>query len=673
VRCLERGSFVTARDIDRATAMVDASPDTVRDAPLLVAGDDRESATKNTVKGVHIFSYKVRAVAEKAMTIWGVLLRQQSDRSLPRTYFPQGALSTQKLNCHEYIGLLLLYDIFFLSTLGDQMMGSKDSEKRSRTYSSLGWLGSDNMSDWVQTLEGLLLLDTLLSQDTMTVEDVMTLRAYMPRFLDLIRHTVNKKDGTGMKTLKYHLLLHIWECILKYGVARNFDTQAGEHNHIVIAKKTAARTQKRSLLLDWQSAVRYIEDLIISTLSSRVSQSTNNKPSSEMGRATLEKPLVVGGWKLCFNERGIHHLPFNKDSPRTVSFVDVCGTASLFNDLKKFLTKTVAPKCRDVPCICMFNHLKKDGITYRASPGRKPTRNLNVGWNDWAYIRWDQPITPMEEQATGQSVVQSPPSEEYLQSVENLVPAHLLCFVRLDEVSGNVFIHRGRTIKEGHYAVCHAVTQRQPEPCEDSLIVKHAMKDLLNNNYSNPSMLLYLVPVENIVKPCICIPNIRGPTKNNDLTIDDAVPNRVDHLLISARDTWSSIFLEHMRQQNTKPLREWDTAWEVHNAKNDSGTAQVPPPCATGRGKKRKKVSSAKTPSNRRTKGKKGATTATLDTDSSEDDNEPIAGLKKSGKEAKDGQTKNEKRAGTATADSDSDEDSDDDDEPIVTMKKTKN
>jgi hypothetical protein len=49
------------------------------------------------------------------MLIWGTLLSQQSDRDLPRTYFPQGILSTDKLNCHEYPGLLLLYSLLLVS------------------------------------------------------------------------------------------------------------------------------------------------------------------------------------------------------------------------------------------------------------------------------------------------------------------------------------------------------------------------------------------------------------------------------------------------------------------------------------------------------------------------------------------------------------------------------
>ena len=40
-----------------------------------------------------VFSPMIKRVVERAMVIWGTLLQNQSDRGLPRTYFPQGSLS----------------------------------------------------------------------------------------------------------------------------------------------------------------------------------------------------------------------------------------------------------------------------------------------------------------------------------------------------------------------------------------------------------------------------------------------------------------------------------------------------------------------------------------------------------------------------------------------------
>ena len=489
------------------------------------------------------------------------------------------------------------------------MMGSRCRAKRKETYTSHGWLGSDNMSDWVATLEGLLLLDTFILQDEMLVSDVLILRDYMPRFLDLLRHTINRKEGNGMKTLKFHLMLHLWEDILKFGVPGNTDTEAGESNHKEIAKKTASRTQKRSKLLDWQTAHRYIENLTINMLHSREFQQSgevqeersdgtslsNLEESEEDSNGTFAGEH--GGWTHCFDEENIYLVPKsmqNPAGPTVGSFVDECGKANLFNDLRRFLTRKVAPHCQpsDYKHTCMFNCVKKDGIIYRAAPGRKPTRNLNVGWNDWAYVKWDTPIVDMMElektatgalcrrpRETGNPVIQEPPSGEYLLAHDNIIPAHLLCFVRFAGLKNGEFCLHGRTIRDGLYAVCHAVTQKQPEFCEDSLLIKHVMKDKRNDNFSDQNnMIMYLIPIANIVRPCICVPNIRGPQRQNDLHIDDAVPNRVDYLLIEPRERWPSIFLEHMKQENQKARRDWGVPWKEHNAKepkqpNEKSTA----------------------------------------------------------------------------------------------------
>jgi hypothetical protein len=654
VRCLERGSYTINKDLLADEAADESrNVDAPVDGPLLVTDDDGKQPAKTSAKAVHIFSLKYKTVAEKAMTIWGVLLQQQSDRSLSRTYFPQGALSTQKLNCHEYIGLLLLYDIFFLSTIGDQMMGSQSKEKRKKTYTSHGWLGSDNMSNWVATLEGLLLLDTFLAQDEMLVSDVMTLRKFMPRLLDLVRYTINRKEGNGMKTLKFHLMLHMWEDILKCGVPGNTDTEIGESNHKDIAKKTANRTQKRSKLLDWQTAIRYIENLAINILHSREFQRDDvpieppvmdiNPEESENTSWNPLDGVHYGGWTHCFDQHNMYlvpRTPEDKLEPKVAQFWDEGGRPNLSNELKRFLTGKIAPHCQptDYEYTCMFNYVKKDGAIYRAAPGRKPTRNINVGWNDWAYVRWDAPIVGMMElektatgglcrpqKETGRVVTQEPTSEEYMRECNSVVPAHLLCFVRIVGVKGGGFLHHGRTIQDGLHMVCHAVTQKRPEPCEDSLIVKHVMKDKRNDNFSDQNnMNMYLLPIANIVRPCVCVPNVRGPQRSNDLSIDDAVPHRVDYLLIEARERWPSIFLEHMKSENEKPRREWDKPWHLHNAKEDTNDTNGNQKKATG------------TKPNKRKRPPPKKCVLTEDVDDSDDDSEEegwsIAALKKAKK-----------------------------------------
>ena len=95
----------------------------------------------------------VKKVVEKAMLMWGDLLSKQSDRGLPRTHFPQGALSTDKLNCHECNGLLLLCALFMCSTLGTQHLGDKNQHKEWAEFKRMGCLGDSGMTHWIEVLE----------------------------------------------------------------------------------------------------------------------------------------------------------------------------------------------------------------------------------------------------------------------------------------------------------------------------------------------------------------------------------------------------------------------------------------------------------------------------------------------------------------------------------------
>ena len=619
-RTLERKKVLIESDLVQIAVGGDDDDDD--DIVLLSETDPTKAgASKKARKRYHIFSKTIKAVVEKALTIWGVLLKQQSDRDLPRTYFPQGALSTEKLNCHEYVGILILYDLFVLSTLGDQMLGTVSKTKRELSYTSHGWIGADEQTSWVKAMEELLILNEFLRQPHMLVADVFSLKEYMTHFLDDMRHTINRKEGNGMKTVKFHLMLHFWEDIIKFGVPANTDTEAGESNHKFIVKRTAERTQMRSKFLDWQAAHRYMENLIITNMSTIVvSRQNSSAPVASVtigdlntGQAAPPKNLIRG-WSLCFDNRNIYHVPKTKkeqDNPRPASFLDEGGRLLLFNDLKRLLTKTVSPECqyRSAKYLYMFNQITIDGIIYRASPCRSSTRQLNVGWNDWAYASWgNASLIRMEKVnrtrdglpqkgggTTGEYVDFG--NEDYPAQPDMIVPVHLLCFVRIDG-SANGFLHCGRHISDGNYAVCHAVTQKEPTHCEGSIIVKDAMKDKKTDNYSvSNDMIMYLIPVENIRKPCICVPNIRGPQKKWDLAITDAVPHRVDHLLVVPRSTWPNIFVQRMKERNEEGKKQRLVTWETHNNKKDDSDGSALDALEVGRaGSRRRKSKSRKKP-----------------------------------------------------------------------------
>jgi transcriptional regulator of aromatic amino acid metabolism len=68
----------------------------------------------------------------------------------------------------------------------------------------------------------------------------------------------------GNNTIKTHLVLHLGEDILDYGVPDNVNSSYAESARILLALVTAKNTQKRSMSFTKQAAHRYIENLVLS-------------------------------------------------------------------------------------------------------------------------------------------------------------------------------------------------------------------------------------------------------------------------------------------------------------------------------------------------------------------------------------------------------------------------
>ena len=224
-----------------------------------------------------------------------------------------------------------------------------------------------------------------------------------------------------------------------------------------------------------------------------------------------------------------------------------------------------------------------DGTTYRANPSLRDSRGTSLaGWNDWAYVEWDVPVTEMlklERTQTGQlkrgnrvTDQRVPAEDPNFSKTGGLVCVHILLFLRIENVvnpGDDTGLNSWPVDEPGDYLVCHAVTQRVPVECDGSLLVENIAKDQKTDDESNDrNLLLYLIPVEKLKKPCVCVPNIRGNKVRRDLGIDKAIPHKVDHLLIRSRKEWPEIFERMMREANTRPPPARPN-WNEHNAKTE--------------------------------------------------------------------------------------------------------
>jgi hypothetical protein len=66
-----------------------------------------------------IFTDAVKAVVDRYAKAYGRLLQHQSDRDLPRTFFPQGITHNSKKAASENLGVLVLLLVILCSSYGD--------------------------------------------------------------------------------------------------------------------------------------------------------------------------------------------------------------------------------------------------------------------------------------------------------------------------------------------------------------------------------------------------------------------------------------------------------------------------------------------------------------------------------------------------------------------------
>lgn len=546
--------------------------------------DDKKKRGPN-----HVFSPAAQAVAEKAMMIWGVLLQQQSDRSLYRTHFPQGPLSTAKLNCHEYPGIILLYLLFLSSTLGEQFLGGKRDktgkvQNRADSFSTKALIGDVRVMMWVICFQDLLLNDQFMRSRTMSKSTLDTYANYLPIRLDHFLSTIHTEEEEVSVRLKQHAPVHIVEQIKKHGVGSVTDTEVGENHHIPVVKEPGKKTQKRAQVFDEQAANQHRASVVTATCS-RLLFPPTEKPQHDPDEwlfTGISDNCYHTEWGFVSPPKGVPECQFYKDAaynnnqptqvpqrPRQRKWRDDQGTNKMQTQVTTFLEESVMPYCSPASGYFeMYNQVKRGNDIYRAHPHSWGKRQHFAGWMDWAYVEWNCPLVKQEmkgkqkrtkggrKKATKQ-YHEHVEGEEYIQKQGGRAPAQLICFLNITGIKpGGIKTSNGRTFTEdGVYAVCHAVTQTPPSQIfeGETPLISRATKDMVSDAFHSKdnNIVVYLVPVDDIMAPCICVPDIIGPKEKNkqDLSVKDAIPDRVEYLLVLPPSDWPQTFLDLMNRK----------------------------------------------------------------------------------------------------------------------------
>ena len=548
---------------------------------IRTATKDKKDSFKTKPKIYHLFSDSLKSLCEKATAVWGICLQHQSDRMLPRTNFTSGALSTEKINAREHVGLILLDLLLLCSTLGDHLFSdSETAQEKERTgCSKRGCLGNKRLLQWVEILDTMLLIDGFERTTEISEHSRRLHGKHLIACCERCKETLNKIDGKGMQKLKFHSKIHRAEQIEDTGVPDNTDAERTEHFQINACKETAKNTQKRAATLDAQTGVRLTENLIIENNYLDVKHCFERVVDNNCA----ESITANGRSFFLSQDRNVQALSYRiyakpKQKREAPSALATWSDSRLQESVECFVSTLVEKtfgceqengQCPIMPLLntCTFVDLStKESTLCHAEPGRRASMarsEVSPGWNDWAMVRFG-------EDSCG---------------AEKLHPAHLICFLELGSSFVGIELADGTSMETpGLFVLCHAATFRVPQQVHAGVTIiqqltkdchgmnvpdsgssigdrsrsrrKSRNREISNNKKADDNMLLYLLPIQAIVEPFIAVPDIWPRSKNNDFAKDDIAVNKVEHLTVERPAEWAVIFESTMQdeEQNTEIL-----------------------------------------------------------------------------------------------------------------------
>ena len=189
----------------------------------------------------------------------GAWLTHQSDRDIPRVTFTKGIMTATKITAAEHQGLALLIVLTLCSTWAlTPEFGLQDT------------MGEAKLGAYIDLLESLMCFEELIkshpgkTSNPLKRSDIPLLRFYTKLLLEKIKATTERTEGDGWDIIKFHLILHMLEDMLKFGVPGNTSGGPGECQFHKKFHTMASTTQKRGNTFTKQvSERRHQRDAVI--------------------------------------------------------------------------------------------------------------------------------------------------------------------------------------------------------------------------------------------------------------------------------------------------------------------------------------------------------------------------------------------------------------------------
>ena len=435
--------------------------------------------------------------------LYGKLFCRQSDRTMPVTGFTKG-IQVGKLMAKDYRGVLLVMLAILRCSKGREIL------KKHRNFKDKYETALD---DWILLVETMLEWEAYLTEPVMQVKHVKRLEKKHRYIMYLMRKIAQRTAGMGLKLLKFHTILHIWEDIIQFGVPLEYDTSPNESMHKP-SKLASKMTQKAADTFNYQTAQRLAEFLLLDLAVLEIDH--GKVPWNFFDRQEAqEEEAPPPAHEVWTGDAQIRVFWHEKDKKRACEFTHskskFCEETIWNPDLTDFLfgLQEKVSSCTDTKNLPIFTCHQRNGQIFRAHPnyrGKGP-------WRDWAWVEW-----------TGYG----------------RLPSHIWCFVSLENMpSGrNSVEYGGISLQDGVFAVCETaeLEEDEDEIGRSSLFMPILKEVEMSEDGTIGKKKLYLADTEAFSDPCCVVPDLGGP------------PNR--YFVVQPRNAWSKAFVRWIQDEH---------------------------------------------------------------------------------------------------------------------------
>jgi hypothetical protein len=352
--------------------------------------------------------------------------------------------------------------------------------------------GSGRTSAFLHVFELLLMLEHFCKTEFHNHQKLQMIKKNIPKMLNTIKLTINREIGNGMKIIKYHLITHFADDIMRFGSMVNFDSCIGERHHSSEIKKPAKLTQRRKINFEEQTSNRYFEQTCISRAYYQINGDYECNETYDKEYCTNKCNNII------FNQ---HTKKFQKICSSTRKWIDCNWKDHLFEKQLNEICQYLLENKYCSPPLRFFTQHNRKNIIFRGDPNY-----ANCGpWYDWANVQWDEPVP---------------------------IPAKILLFMDLNDNFLSPFsIEESFIYEKGSYAISYSFfTAPALKGHLISELIEYGELDLNQNN--EPKICFFNVD-------CIHSPCIAAPYKSTESIVDAK-----QWLLLKSKNEWYEIFMK---------------------------------------------------------------------------------------------------------------------------------